>query len=144
MPIPTKAAAQVVEKYIARAAVAQPEYIAGIEGAGTTYETNAIAANASYVAAVNAAGAAGRYPTGIREKGARKWRVNSLAKGPGRFVEGVRLGSGEFSTQVAKVLTTIQGVTIPPRGPTGSPGNYQRTQPIGEALRRAFGKTASR
>lgn len=140
MPIATKPADQVVSKYTNRASVAQPEYQAGIQGAGNSYETNAVAANASYVAAVNAAAAAGRYAAGVRDKGARKWSVNSLSKGPGRFVEGVRLGAGEYSTQVAKVLATIQGVTIPPRGPTGSAGNYQRTQPIGEALRRAFGK----
>ena len=140
MAIRTKDQARVVEKYVARASVAQPEYTRGISDAGNAWETNATAANASYVTAVTAAANAGRFAAGIREAGNAKWQRRSLEKGPGRFVEGVNLGQGDYSTQIQKVLTTIQGITLPPRGPKGSPQNFQRIQPIGNALRAAFGK----
>ncbi|KKN21892.1 hypothetical protein LCGC14_0920780 [marine sediment metagenome] len=140
MAIRTKSQDRVVAKYVARASVAQPEYIQGINDAGNAWEQNASAANETYKTAVIQAANAGRYSQGIREAGNSKWQSNALQKGPARFVEGVNLGQGEYASQIAKVLTTIQGVTLPARGPKGSPQNFQRIQPIGEALRRAFGK----
>jgi len=139
----TKPASRVINKYVARAGVAQPEYTQGIQDAGEAWATNAAAGDANYRSAVTAAAAAGRFAAGIREAGNAKWRAKSLAKGPGRFVEGVIDGQADYGAQIAKVLATITAVTLPPRGPTGSPQNFQRIQPIGAALRTAFGKAGA-
>jgi hypothetical protein len=45
-----------------------------------------------------------------------------------------------YQERIQQVLTTIEGVTLPPRGPKGSPQNLNRVSPIGVALRKAFGK----
>lgn len=140
MAIRVKSQDRVVAKYVARASVAQPEYTQGIQDAGNAWETNSIAANASYTQAVTAAAQRGAYGAGVREAGNSKWQQRALQKGPGRFVEGVNFGQGDYATQIQKVLTTIAAITLPARGPKGSPQNFQRVQPIGDALRRAFGK----
>ncbi len=140
MAIRVKAQDRVVAKYVARASVAQPEYTQGIQDAGNSWETNSTGANQTYVTAVTAAAQRGAYAAGIRDAGNAKWQQRALQKGPGRFVEGVNLGQGDYATQIQKVLTTIAAITLPARGPKGSPQNFQRIQPIGDALRRAFGK----
>lgn len=139
----TKPVDQVVDKWQRRASVAQPDYTQGIRNPRRAWDTAAIAADANYRTAVQAAANAGRFAAGVRAAGNQKWQQASLTKGPGRFTEGINLSGPEFQKKVSLVLTTIQGVTLPPRGPTGSPQNFQRIQPIGDALRRAFGKTGT-
>jgi len=137
----TKPVGQTVDKWQRRAAVAQPEYSAGVQNPRTNWDEAAAGADASYRAAVTAAAARGAFGAGVRAAGNAKWQQASLRKGPGRFVEGVQVSAPDFQAKIQTVLSTIQGVALPPRGPKGSPQNFQRIQPIGEALRRAFGKT---
>lgn len=140
----TKSAQQTVDKWQRRASVAQPEYQAGIQNPKTPWDQATTAAEGSYKAGVMAAANAGSFAKGVQKAGLNKWQQNALKKGPSRFVEGVSLSGPAFQEQIAGVLQTIQGVTLPPRGPKGSPQNYQRVGPIGEALRRAFGKTGAK
>jgi hypothetical protein len=140
----TKSAQQTVDKWQRRASVAQPEYQAGIQNPRTPWDQAAAAAENSYKTGVMAAANAGSFGKGIQKAGLTKWQQNAMKKGPSRFVEGVSLAGPEFQTQISGVLQTIEAVTLPARGPKGSPQNYQRVGPIGEALRRAFGKTGAK
>lgn len=140
---PTKPLSQVVDKWVRRAGVAQPDYEAGINNPRRPWAEAAAAADGNYRTAVTAAASAGRFAAGVRAAGDQRWQEGARAKGPGRFTEGVNIGRPRFNERVQTVLQTIQGVTLPARGPTGSPANYQRVAPIGDALRRAFGKTGS-
>jgi hypothetical protein len=139
----TKSAQQTVDKWQRRASVAQPEYQAGVQNPRTPWAEAAGRADANYRTAVTQAAAAGKFAQGVSAAGNEKWSMNSLRKGPSRFVEGVQLSGPQFQDRISQVLSTIQSVTLPPRGPKGSPQNYQRTAPIGEALRRSFGKTGT-
>jgi hypothetical protein len=96
---------------------------------------------ANYKTAVTTAANEGRYGKGVSRVGNQKWTDGATKKGPGRYVEGVQLGGLNFQERISMVLSTIEGVQLPARGPKGSPQNYQRVTPIGEALRRAFGKS---
>lgn len=138
---PTKPLGQTVDKWQRRASVAQPEYSSGVQNPRRAWEEAATAGDANYRAGVTAAASAGRFAAGVRAAGNDKWQRNALRKGPSRFVEGVQLAGPEFQDRIGQVLQTIQGVTLPARGPKGSPQNYQRIAPIGEALRRSFGRT---
>lgn len=137
----TKSVQNTVDKWQRRAAVAQPEYTNGIQNPRNNWAEAATAANNNYKAAVTAAASQDRYSKGVAEAGENRWKENSLRKGPARFVEGVQIAGPDFQGKIGEVLSTIQSVNLPPRGPKGSPQNYQRTQPIGDALRRRFGKT---
>jgi hypothetical protein len=140
----TKNAQQTVDKWQRRASVAQPEYQAGVQNPRTPWDQATMAAENSYKAGVLAAANAGNFGKGVSKAGSSKWQNAAMKKGPSRFVEGVSMSGPAFQEQISAVLTTIQGVTLPARGPKGSPQNYQRVGPIGEALRRAFGKTGAK
>lgn len=137
----TKPAATVVDKWQRRAAVASTEYISGIRNPRQPWAAAASAANDNYKQAVTMAANQNRFSAGVQKAGDAKWTRGAEAKGPSRFVEGVQVSGPEFAEKIGQVLQTISAVTLPPRGPKGSPQNYQRIQPIGEALRRAAGKT---
>jgi hypothetical protein len=140
----TKPASQVVEKWQRRAAVASPEYLAGIRNPRTSWADAAGKANENYKQAVTQAANQNRFQSGVQKAGDGKWQSGAEKKGPSRFIEGVQVSGPEFSQKIGEVLQTISSVTLPPRGPKGSPQNYQRIMPIGEALRRAAGKTGAK
>lgn len=138
----TKGVTNTVDKWQRRASVAAPDYTNGVNNPRVPWDQAAKAAESNYRQAVTTAATEGRFGKGIARVGNDKWVKGSTMKGPARFVEGVSFGAPNFQERINQVLNTIEGVTLPPRGPKGSPQNYQRVTPIGEALRRAFGKTA--
>jgi len=140
MAIRTSDPSRATTKYVARAAVAGTEYAENAAASGQRYVENATKGEANYKTAVAKAAAEGRYGAGIRTKGAEKFERKIRAVGAGRFTEGVAAGQADYATQISKVLSTIGAITLPDRGPKGSPQNFQRIQPIGVALRKAFGK----
>lgn len=140
----TKGVTATVDKWQRRASVAQPDYLAGVSNPRVPWDQAAKAGAANYRTAVTTAATEGRFEKGISRVGNEKWSKGAMQKGPARFVEGVQIGGPNFQDRINQVLSTIEGVTLPPRGPKGSPSNYQRVTPIGEALRRAFGKTGAK
>lgn len=142
MPIRTTDPGRATSKYVARAGVAGQDYAENASAAGQRYVENAVKGEANYKLAVAKAAAEGRFSAGVRAKGAEKFERKIRAVGAGRFTEGVAAGQADYATQISKVLSTIGAVTLPERGPKGSPQNFNRIQPIGVALRKAFGKQA--
>lgn len=140
----TKGVSNTVDKWQRRAAVAAPDYQNGVMNPRVPWDQAAKAGEANYRAAVTQAASEGRFGKGISRVGNDKWVKGATQKGPARFVEGVNVGAPNFQDRINTVLSTIEGVTLPPRGPKGSPANYQRVTPIGEALRRAFGKSGAK
>ena len=139
----TKGVANTVDKWQRRAAVAQPDYSAGVMNPRIPWDQAAKAGENNYKAGVTAAANSGRYGQGISRVGNQRYLDGAIKKGPQRYVEGVQLGGSNFQDRINTVLQTIESVQLPPRGPKGSPQNFQRVAPIGEALRRAFGKSGS-
>jgi hypothetical protein len=139
----TKGVSATVDKWQRRASVAQPDYQAGVQNPRVPWDQAAANAENNYKAGVTAAANAGRFGQGVKRVGNQKWVEGATRKGSGRYVEGVNLGGQQFQDRINTVLQTIEGVSLPARGPKGSPQNYQRITPIGEALRRAFGKTGT-
>lgn len=140
MPIRTTDPGRATSKYVARASVAGTDFAENAAASGARYVENAVKGEANYKTAVAKAAAEGRYGAAIRAKGSEKFERKIRAVGAGRFTEGVAAGSTDYAQQISKVLSTIGAVTLPDRGPKGSPQNFQRIQPIGVALRKAFGK----
>jgi hypothetical protein len=140
----TKGVTNTVDKWQRRSAVAAPDYTNGVNNPRVPWDQATKAAEANYRAGVTQAATEGRFGKGVARVGNEKWVKGATVKGPARFVEGVTVGAPNFQDRINQVLTTIEGVTLPARGPKGSPQNYQRITPIGEALRRAFGKSGGK
>jgi hypothetical protein len=136
----TKGAASATDKWQRRASAAGQDYVAGINNPRVPWDQAAKAGAANYKLGVTAAANSGRYETGIGRVGNQAWVDGATKKGPGRFAEGVSFAAPKFENRIATVISAIEGVTLPPRGPKGSPQNFNRVAPIGAALRRAFGK----
>lgn len=126
---------QAADKWTRRASVAAPDYQAGIQNPRRDWAQAAQAADQNYRQAVTAAANAGRFATGVRSAGSEKWRNNALAKGPGRFAEGVSVAVQDWQRGFAPFHQVISAVQLPARGPSGSPQNLQRVAAIATALR---------
>lgn len=135
-PVPTITAARAAERWSRRSAAAAGDYADGVQQTSRSWATAAAAGKANFAAGVQAAIAGGRYEKGITAAGDQKWKRNTVEKGPMRYSQGVQLGAGDFGSAIGPVLEVISRTDLPPRGPVGSEGNYQRAAAIGKALRR--------
>ncbi len=131
------AVSRVAAKWARRAASAAGEYEEGVRTTTRSWAAAAGAAENNYKQGVTAAANAGRFGKGVAKAGDAKWKKNAVEKGPGRFSQGVAVGELDYSGAVAPYLEVISRTDLPPRGPTGSEGNYQRSSTIGKALRQA-------
>lgn len=123
-------------KWARRAASAAGEYSEGVQGAGNRWQQGASAAAQSWQQGVTAAAGAGRFAKGVARAGAARYQRGASEKGPARYSQGVGVAEGDYSAAVAPYIQAIGSIDLPPRGPAGSPGNYQRVQAIGTALRK--------
>lgn len=126
---------QASDKWVRRASVAGADYQQGVQNPRKPWAESAANAEGNYKAGVTAAANAGRYGAGVKNAGDEKWRQNALKKGPGRFAEGVAIGKDEWNRGFAPYHSAISSVTLPARGPKGSPQNIQRVAAIATALR---------
>lgn len=126
---------QASDKWSRRAAVAGEDYRAGVQNPRVPWDQAAIAADGNYRQGVTTAANAGRYASGVRRVGVERWRNAAAQKGPQRFAEGVALATGEWQRGFQPYHTAVANLTLPPRGPAGSPQNLQRVQTVATALR---------
>lgn len=138
MPKPgVKSLELVASKWTNRAVAASGDYRTGVETTTRDWAAAAVASQANYEQGVQEAISRKAYGKGVTTRGTSGWKVATTEKGPGRFAQGVQVGQGEYRSQVGPYLDVIAGTDLPPRGPRGSAGNYQRVQRLGEALRAA-------
>lgn len=127
--------ARVASKWARRAGSAGTEYQEGVRNTPRSWQQNATAAAGSYAAGVQEAIGKKRFEKGIGAAGDAKWKRGAEEKGVARYGQGVQTAENDYSTGVAPYLTAIGSVDLPPRGPVGSDGNYNRVSAIGRALR---------
>jgi hypothetical protein len=134
MAIKIKTAAEIAKKWAevtpARARVWEAEVKATPDG---DWADPAVAAAPNWAAGVAEAASRGGYAAGI-EKSRTKWKRKALAVGPARYGPGVRAAEADQALGFAPFREVIAGLTLTPRGPRGSLGNYERVREVGEAL----------
>jgi hypothetical protein len=112
------------------------DYVTGIQNPRVPWAAATAAAEDRYKAGVTEAAAQGRFGKGVKNAGDATWQQNAIAKGPGRFAEGVAVGEASYQEGFAPYADVIRAVTLPPRAPRGSPQNLQRVAAITTALRK--------
>jgi hypothetical protein len=120
-----------------RASSASGEYKEGVERTGKSWQAASVAGKGNYIAGVQEAQGRDAFARGVNAAGDQKWRTNALAKGPGRFAEGVNVGQGDYERGVAPFLEVASRTDLPMRGATGSESNYQRSVTMAKAFRAA-------
>lgn len=123
------------DKWVRRAAQAGPDYERGVRNPRTPWAEATAAAENNYKTGVVAAANSGAFGRGVKAAGNDKWQRNAISKGPGRFAEGVTVAKDDWVKGFAPFQATIKSLTLPPRGPKGSPQNLQRVAAVANALR---------
>lgn len=131
-----KPLAEIASKFVRRASSAGEEYRRGVQRA-TTWQQNTAAAKDNYEAGVQAAISNDRFSKGVANVSNQEWQQKAAEKGGANYGAGVRMAENDYSKGYAPYRAVVEGVTLPPRGPKGSPENYERVRAIGEAQHQA-------
>jgi hypothetical protein len=134
---PVKSVSQAADKWNRRASVAGPDYEAGIRAPRVSQAEAAAAANDSWKAGINAAVGRDAFVKGVRAAGNEKWVRGATEKGIPRYPQGVSVSQPVYQAAVSPFLDVIQRTQLPPRKPTGDPGNIERVRAMATALRNA-------
>ncbi len=124
----------IAEKWKRNGAAAGPAYEQGIKNPRRPWMESTIAADQARKDGLAAADARDATVKGVRAAGDAKWKKKTQAVGASRLVQGINASESEFSTGFAPFREVIAGVTLPPRGPKGSPENLNRVSAITKAL----------
>ena len=136
MPIKIKSAAAIAKKWATVTPARARQWEEEIQATPSAdQEDAAIAAALIWEQAVAEAAARDGYARGIEARRG-KWKRKALAVGPTRYGPGVRAAETDQAQGFAPYRETIAGLELSPRGPRGSPGNYERVREVGEALHR--------
>ena len=110
-------------------------YAEGIAGARDVI-AKSIAAEDLFAERMQAAIASKRRATKLAEVSDEDWRRASREKGAARIGPGMSASKDKFAKGMARVLETIQGVTLPPRVSDPIANVDNRVKPIVAALRK--------
>ncbi len=125
---------RVARKWIERAAVAGPEYEAGVASPRTPWASAAAAAGPLYRAAVTEAAGRGAFEAGVQAAGEQKWASRARQLGPMRFAQGVQVAEPDFRAGWGPIRQAIEATSLGPKGPKGSPQQAQRFTQQRDAL----------
>jgi hypothetical protein len=130
-PIPD--ASSIAAKWKRRASAAAQDLVDGAKSA--TWKAEAIAGETNYATAIAKAVANKSRSKGIEKVSDETWR-KGIETNAGRYTQGVNDSEAEMAAGMQNVVTDIKAgmATLPARGPKGSPGNYGRSQKLGEYL----------
>ncbi|NVM55340.1 MAG: hypothetical protein HWN66_16655 [Candidatus Helarchaeota archaeon] len=87
-----------------------------------------------YEAGIKSAMARKAFGKGVKRVGTAKQKSKTILKGIPRWPEGVRVAEADMRTGMEKVVSTLEGITLPPRFETGDPRNIERVKVIQQAL----------
>lgn len=136
MGIKVKDPATARDKFTARGAAAAGDYATGVKGAGGAWQQGAVAGAGNYEAGVQDAITRGAFQKGVSQAGGAKYEQRSSTVGAQRFPQGIRDAGPAWEQGTTPYLQTLSALNLPPRRPKGDPANWQRSQVVGEALRR--------
>jgi hypothetical protein len=125
---------KIKEKWTRVTPMRTEDYKLGIQSPRRDWEKSAVAAKESHKAAMATAAAQDSFSKGITKAGTGKWQSRALAKGPGRFAEGVMVGGDDYAKGFAPYADEIAKTTLPPRFPKRDPRNLLRVTAIATAL----------
>ena len=128
---------KIAEKWGNSAAAAGPAYRDGVASPRRSWSTATVAADDSRRQGLADADARDAFVKGVQAAGDVKWKNNATILGPARFAQGVKNAEPVFSAGFSKYHNVISGITLPPRGPKGSPENFSRVVAIADALHQA-------
>ena len=133
-PIQIRSTAEIAEKFIAVTPGRAAEYARGVRDPNVDWESAAKAAEDNYNKGVQAAIVRKAFGSGVTRAGNTAWREGAAGKGVDRWPAGVAASKAKYEAGFAPFREVLAGLTLPARGPAGSPGNIARVAAVAEAL----------
>lgn len=121
----------------ASATEARNAYSDGVQSPRRSWQSSAAAADQARRDGLAEADSRNAFVNGVNAAGDQKWKERAVTLGPSRFSQGVQVAKPSYQTGFSKYHSVIAGVTLPPRGPKGSPENINRVATIANALHSA-------
>ena len=118
---------------------APAKYAEGVRGT-SNWQANAIAGEDLFGQKMSEAISNKSRANGISKVSDSEWQSAALDKGASRIGPGMTAAKGKFNTGIAKVISTIEGVTIAPRSADPMANVDGRVKPIVAALHAIKGK----
>jgi hypothetical protein len=131
MAIAVPTAQEAADKWAAVTPTRQPDYVRGVSGAGSRWQSGVDQAAPLWAQATAQAAANGEWGRGVAGKSA-KYTTNASTIGAQRFGQGVTAAKPAYAAAIGPVLQVIAGVTLPARGVAGT--NLGRVQAVNDAL----------
>lgn len=131
-----KSADVVAKKWAARAGAAGADYAAGVQATTKDWAADTAAAAPAWAAGVQAAAGNGSFAKGVNAAGTAKWKAKASNVGAQRYPAGVAAAAPYYQAGISAVLQVLTGISLPPRGPKGDPGNMNRASIVAQALRK--------
>lgn len=110
------------------------DYKLGVQNPKRDWAEEATASKANWKAGIDAAHSKDLFAKGIAKAGSKKWQEKTLAKGPGRFAEGVYIAGPDYERGFAPYREAISRVDLGPKFPRRDPRNLERVKKIVDAL----------
>jgi len=132
-----KPLASIGTKWNKNASGAGGAYKDGVSSPRRSWSASASAADDSRKAGLAAADARDAFRTGVEKAGDQKWKANAVKLGASRYPQGVQNATPDFTAGFAPYHAVISGLTLTPRGPKGSPENFDRVRQVGQPLHEA-------
>lgn len=126
------------EKWSRRSAGATQDYSSGVASPRRSWAQASKDAEKNYQQGVTQAAGRGAYGKGIQATGDAGWQKGATQKGPSRYAEGVSLAVDDWGKGYNPYQAAISGLTLPARGPKGSPANLQRVSMVATTLRAVY------
>jgi len=129
-----KSASAIAAKWARVTPARAEDYKTGVQNPKRDWAEETTAAEGNYVAGVTAAQTKGLFKKGVINAGSKKWQEKTLAKGPGRFSEGVYQAEGDYERGFAPFREAISRVDLGPKYPRRDPRNLERVKKVVDAL----------
>ena len=129
-----KSLARIKEKWTRVTPMRSEDYKLGVQNPRRDWAGSAVAAKETHKLAMVAAAASDSFGKGVTKAGTAKWQAKALAKGPGRFAEGVMVGGDDYEKGFAPSREVLEKTVLPPRFPRRDPRNIARVSTGNAAL----------
>jgi len=132
----TPTAQQIAARFVKYAPGRSDRFEEGVRNPSKDWEKETAEAEPNYEAGVKAAINRKAFGKGVKKCGTARQQDRTI-KNLARWGEGIMGAEAEMAAAMEPVVRVLEGVTLPPRYPTGDPRNYERPKAIGTALRKA-------
>jgi len=129
-----KSLSAIKEKWMRVTPQRTEDYKLGIQSPRRDWESETVAAKDNWKAGVDAAANKDLFAKGVTAAGSKKWQEKALAKGPGRFAEGVYIAGPDYERGFAPYREAISRVDLGPKFPRRDPRNLDRVKKVVNAL----------